>query len=508
MPMTNAEKQKKYRDRLKTKEGNLARTTEVNNLLNLSITEFFTKVTGLIPTAKQVEVLTALVDEQITNILISAGRQTGKSLCCSVAAIYLTLKSKKQICLVSAKENFIYAHLTEIFATNPDLRAYVSWEGTANIIPKTGYELKNGSKVLLLTSSEKGIRGASASILFLDEAELMPSETLSTVYGNLSGKKIKLVILGTASSRYSKFNELLKNPKKYNFTLYKWSELDCEWHTKEELESKRKLLTDDEWQRDVLGELSESDTKLLWDAELINRCIRETVLSEGKPREAGLDGGGFGLTNRDKLSLTIIERIGKFKEKVLLSKVWGLEEIANAYSEIGKLLKEYKVVLCKVDSLPVDTVERVKEVFDKSRVFSVNAKNYKEECQGQLTHIIEGQGLEIPAEYEDLIQEMKSYKKQGRPHYDDRVDSLLLATYSNDVLFPVKAPTSGRITICDMNKRTQWSNFGNSRSAPLTNTAYPNNRNFVPNTANKNRQPIYGREKTKAEKVYDSMGET
>ena len=33
---------------------------------------------------------------------------------------------------------------------------------------------------------------------------------------------------------------------------------------------------------------------------------------------------------------------------------------------------------------------------------------------------------------------MKSYKKQGRPHYDDRVDSLLLATYSNDVLFPVK----------------------------------------------------------------------
>ena len=62
------------------------------------------------------------------------------------------------------------------------------------------------------------------------------------------------------------------------------------------------------------------------------------------------------VTNRDKLSLTIIERIGKFKEKVLLSKVWGLEEIANAYSEIGKLLKEYKVVLCKVDSLPVDTV--------------------------------------------------------------------------------------------------------------------------------------------------------
>jgi hypothetical protein len=235
-------------------------------------------------------------------------------------------------------------------------------------------------------------------------------------------------------------------------------------------------MSTDEWQRDVEGLLSEADTKLLWDSELINHCIRETVLSEGKPREAGIDGGGFGVTNRDKLSLTIIERIGKFKEKILLSRVWGLEEIAGAYSEIGRLLREYKVVLVKVDSLPIDTIERVKEVYDKSKCFSVNAKFFKEECQGQLSHIIEGQGLEIPVEYEELIQEMKSYKKTGRPHYDDRVDSLLLATYSNNVLFPIKPATGACCVIVDMNAHTVWKNYGNNNNGTNTNNSvnFPN----------------------------------
>jgi len=57
-----------------------------------------------------------------------------------------------------------------------------------------------------------------------------------------------------------------------------------------------------------------------------------------------------------------------------------------------------------------------------SRVFAVTFRAYKEVMLGQLTHIIEGGGLDIPAEYEELIVELKGYKKGGRPHMDDRVD--------------------------------------------------------------------------------------
>jgi hypothetical protein len=475
-PLSNSQKQSNYRARLKEKKL-LEESKPSVNLADLSIVDFFTKVTGLIPTPKQCEVLNALVDERISNILISSGRQTGKSLCCAVSAIYLGLKSKKLVALVSAKTNYVFQHLQEIFSTNAGLVPYIKWQGVAAVVPKDGLELTNGSRIQLLTSSEKGVRGASASVLYLDEAELMPNETLSSVYGNLSGAAIKLIVLGTPSSHYSRFNEILKHPQKYNFTVFHWTELDCSWHTPEELANKKSFMSTDEWQRDVEGLLSEADTKLLWDSELINRCIRETVLSEGKPREAGIDGGGFGVTNRDKLSLTIIERIGKFKEKILLSRVWGLEDIAGAYSEIGRLLREYKVVLVKVDSLPVDTIERVKEVYDKSKCFSVNAKFFKEECQGQLSHIIEGQGLEIPAEYEELIQEMKSYKKTGRPHYDDRVDSLLLATYSNDVLFPIKPATGGCAVFINVNDHSTFGNYGKYlNNAPSNNNSvsFPN----------------------------------
>lgn len=76
---------------------------------------------------------------------------------------------------------------------------------------------------------------------------------------------------------------------------------------------------------------------------------------------------------------------------------------------------------------------------------------------------------------------MKSYKKQGNPHYDDLVDALLLANYWNDVLFPTKPATGGRIVIHNMNTGETWSNFGKhySKTVPTA------NRNFVVTNPNR-----------------------
>jgi hypothetical protein len=257
-------------------------------------------------------------------------------------------------------------------------------------------------------------------------------------------------------------------------------------------------MTEDEYNREVKGEFSATEVKLLWDVEDINDCIKEFVITEGKPREGGVDGGGRGY--RDKLSFTIIERIGKFKIKVLVSKVWDKDTPSDdAAREIGNLLREYKVQLCKVDSLPVDWVDRIKEVYDKSRVFAVTFRAYKEEMTGQLTHIIDGHGLEIPAAYEDLLGELKGYKKGGRPHLDDRVDSLMLATYSNEVLFPMKPLSGGRITIVNHNTGERWSNFGNSGAAPNN---QGNNFVIIPQ-----RKGLFSRDRTRAEEFLSTMGD-
>jgi hypothetical protein len=479
MPQERKTIQKNYRARVKAKEETEQRIKESKELINLNIIDFFTAVTGLTPTQKQTEVLQGLENPKLMNILISAGRQTGKSLCCAVSAIHQTIQNKVQICLVSAKDNYVYQHITEIFSSNPELRQFVAWEGTANIVPKDGYSLKNGSKVLLLSSSEKGIRGASASVLYLDEGELMPNETLSTAFGNLSGQKIKLVILGTPSTHYSKFNEILKNPKKFGFTAFNWSEIDCNWHTQEELDNKKKIMSEDEWKRDVLGEISSADTKLLWDTEQINKCIKESVFTEGGIREAGLDVGGTGHTDRDQMCLTILERSksSKYKIKVLLTKQWGFDEVKDAPKEIGDLCRQYRVQLLKVDSLPPYWTEIMKENFDKNRVFPVTMKAYKEEMIGKLTHIIESQGLELPIEYEGMIQQLKAYKEKGNPHYDDYVDSLLLAAFWNDELFPIKPATGGCAVFINVNDHSTFGNYGKYlNNAPSNNNSvsFPN----------------------------------
>jgi hypothetical protein len=454
---SDADRQYAYRERMK-KAAEDAWVDET--FLEIDILQFFTRVTKLVPTEKQKELLLALGnldDKTLRKILISAGRQTGKSLCCAVAAVYLTIKNKLPVLIASAKENYIYGHIVKIFADNPELHHFVLTQGVNEVVPKDGYKLKNGSELILLTSTEKGLRGASGRIMFLDEPELMDEQTIITALGNLSGDT-KLILLGTPSSKYSKFNEILKNPQKYGFTLFTWSELDCGWQ--KDLEDKKKLMSEDQWRREVLGLLSEPDIKLLWDAEIIDRCIQNQVLTEGGIRYAGIDAGGTGREDRDRFALVIVEKMGKYKFKVLYYKTWNFETLGKVREEVPMLLKLYNVRQVRMDSLPMFWTDIITELYGKDKVFPVTFKAYKEEMMGQLTHVIQSQGLSVSVECEDLIQQMKSFKKQGRPHYDDLVDGLMLATYQNDVLFPEKKPSGGCCVMVDYSKGTVWQNYG------------------------------------------------
>jgi hypothetical protein len=286
----------------------------------------------------------------------------------------------------------------------------------------------------------------------------MDESTIITALGNLSGDT-KLILLGTPSSKYSKFNEILKKPEKYGFKLFTWSELDCPWQ--KDLEDKHRLMSEDQWKREVLGQLSEPDTKLLFDSEKIDRCIQNQVMKEeSKEIYCGIDAGGLGVTDRDQFALVIVERLGKYKFKVLYYKTWGLQTIGNLERELPDTLKLFNVRQVRMDSLPTVWVDHVKELAGKEKVFPVTFKAYKEEMMGQISHVIDSQGISIPIEAEELIQELKSFKKQGHPHYDDLVDALMLACYQNDILFPDKKPSAGCCVMIDVNKRAiTFSNY-------------------------------------------------
>jgi len=129
--------------------------------------------------------------------------------------------------------------------------------------------------------------------------------------------------------------------------------------------------------------------------------------------------------------------------------------------ELPFAIKLYRVKQIRMDSLPVEWVDHVADICGKDKVIPVTFKAYKEEMMGQLTHVIESQGLSVSNEHEELIQQLKSFKKQGRPHYDDLVDGLMLATYQNDLLFPEKKAGNGCAVFIDLAAHTVYQNYGN-----------------------------------------------
>ena len=427
-------------------------------LLSLDIIAFFQVVTKLKPTESQAELLIALIDPNVSKIAITAGRQTGKSLTCSVAAVYLTLHSKVDIILCSAQDNWIYAHVRDIFNNNPELKEYIIAEGVFSIVPLKGFETTIGSKLHVRGNTDKSLRGIPATIVFCDEAALLSDETISTALGNLSGK-YKFILLSTAPrERKGLFYKIICDPEEYSFRVFKWSAENCSWHPKDLLESKKKMLG--QWYKpEVQGEILEDQERGIVDAKDVDACTKDVLYPENGTVECGID---WGSGDRTKTVLTIIERISSARVKVLVNKAWDSEDMHNIYQEISEILRTYKPSFVKVDALPPLYAEDLKGFYSKT-IYPVffgeidRGCSLKDRMLGQLIHKIQIHQLELQSSQTILIAQIKKYKR-GKRYGDDYVDSLCLALYYDLTRF--KPPTRGRIHF-PKNFNKEGGHFGN-----------------------------------------------
>lgn len=439
---TNAERQRSYRDRLKLKEEeDRLKGIEKSVLLNLDIISFFTRMVGSAPNPKQAELLLSLENDNVHQYAICSARQCGKSLTIAVWAIYRSLHhSRETILLSSAQESWVYDHISKIFTNNSELQQYVAWEGKKGIIPLTGYETIFNSRVLLRGCSEKALRGVPADIVILDEAMLIEDDAIVTAMGNLSGKVYKLILLSTPPriDLSGKFQKAVLNPNKFKFILFKWSKLDCEWHTKEELENNKINFSTEQYQTEVLGEPLTEEQKGLFESKHLKACTYPTVLSEGGKTESGIDSGGTG--ERDKYALVIIERV-QTRVKVRVVKYWNYSNIHLTPMEPNNLLIQYKTVINKMDSQPEDFYKDLQAI-TKKKIYSIIMKQYREEILGHLKFLIKTHKLEIVSSEEELLSQLYRFTK--KPSHDDcLVWALALAAYENDELF--KEQVIGRV---------------------------------------------------------------
>lgn len=387
-----------------------------------------------------------LIDPKYKGILISAGRQTGKTLCCAVATIWLSIAHDNlNIILTSAQDNWLYAHIEDIWNRNLDLRSYVKAEGVIGIVPIKGYETKNGCKVHVRPCTEKGLRGVPADIVFLDEAAEMGDRTINTALGNLSGEFNKMILISTPH-KSSKFNELIDEPEKYGFELFHWSEENCSWHPKEELDRKKLMMSSQEYKTEVQGLALTKEERAFFPPKHLEKCILEVEpIKEGGPKsivEVGID-PGF-----NSMVLVVTERIGSIKRKVIYVKEWSGKPIEIVAPQIGELINSFyrnsgPGFLVKMDSKPADYKGWI-ERYTKVKVNYIDAAlmGNKDQMMGQIQRKVREHQLIVPACFMELILQMKKYRR-GMQVGDDYVDALALSCY--EPVVPLRSKDYGCI---------------------------------------------------------------
>lgn len=391
----------------------------------MNIIDFFTKVTGLTPTPEQKALLKALTDPTIFKIIVSAGRQTGKTLTCAVAALWWALEYKipVRVLLISAQDNWLYDHVRTIFNANrEEFAKQIVQEGTFSLVPIKGFETKRGSKCHVRGCTEKNIRGIGADIVFLDETAEMTDGTITTALGNLSGPISKIVLISTPHVSSSMFVKIASNPKKLGFKLFTWSSEKCPWHSKTLLATKKKMLTKSKYACDVLGRPPTKAERAFFPPKHIKKCIVTGVMPLGGIREGGLDFGSV----VGKNVLTISEKNGN-RRKVLFQKHYR-KPLEEELDSIIETLRRYKCVIVKADSKPIEYQRIVGKKLGDIPVIYIDARFHKDKLLGQLQRHIMKHTIEIDSSQIQLILELHKYRR-GKRSGDDRVDSLALSCY-------------------------------------------------------------------------------
>jgi len=324
--------------------------------------------------------------------------------------------------------------MREMFKRHPELVEKLSPRSklAADLVPIHGFELQEGSIVFIRGATERQIRGTPADIVVIDEACQIKNSIILSTIGRLTGKIAKFIILSTPDIATSIFVKWATE-KNSGFKVFTWEATikECPWHNKDQEKLKKKEYTKEQYAALVLGRPPTKAERAFFTRKHIEKCIYTVdPLREGGEKsriEVGLD---FGLVESWTI-LTVTERIGTTKRKILAIKRWKLPPKALAV-EILKYLVTIKkdfgqnAYVIKADSKPPEYKQALKERTNKIRF--LDATFHKEHMLGQLQRMIRAHCLIIPTKFVPLLKQLYKYRK-GMKKGDDYVDSLAYSIY-------------------------------------------------------------------------------
>lgn len=421
-----------------------------------TIVKFFEDMTGLIPTEDQKNLLhksvTIKPQGRLTynNILISAGFQSGKTLCSAVIVLWFLFEWAEdpanrpiKVILVSAQDSILYEHMRGIFHRHPELLDLVSERSKSgpDVITMKGFDTLKGSTVYVRKSTEKSVLGIPADIVVVDEASRVKEDIILYCIGRLTGDIAKLIMLSTPEPSTSYFvrkvvSVMKKEKDGKNYRLFLWSAEKLSWHNKEQEKNKLDSYTKAQYASLVLGRPYTEEERTFFPLSHLDACMAEEDSSRVGGAKSTLESGidwGF-----NSSVLVIRERIGATKTKVIFFREWNKVPKEILAPEIAKILNIYQPLINKADSKPPEYQHKVElhtrrkiHYIDASDIDIVDGKEvtHKAHMLGQLLRRVKEHQLILPFPYcKPIIDQMRVYRKKMRDG-DDRVDALALACY-------------------------------------------------------------------------------
>ncbi len=410
----------------------------------MDIIEYFTFLTGLIPTEDQKKLLLDLIKLDIKRILIAAGRQTGKTTTCAVVIFWLAFELDEEIKILIVAQGTtadppIYTKIKEIFRRNRDY--FINRVIIVNKyedLPKYGFETRRGSYVHYRNATEGQVRGVSADFVFIDEAGIIKDDVTLSAYDCKSGKWSKFICLSTPPEKANLFTKWFYEAKELGFSVHHWSEIGLSWHSQDDLKFKKSQYSWQRYKREVLGEFLNKSEMSFFNRKHLNECWKESTISlEGGPNSyiwIGLDWG----FSPCKSVVTIIEKLYS-RRRVLLQKTWYRKPIEDYASELVDILSKFPSAIVKADSKPVEYKEYMDRNYPKLKIHYLDGVQHKDQELEQLQRHIVQHSLELSDM--DIFKQLCIYKKGMRT--GDLVDSLALACYEPNI--PLKNKPVGTV---------------------------------------------------------------
>jgi hypothetical protein len=402
-------------------------------------------IQGITLSKRQREIAEAVIDSPYKYIVVSTGRQVGKSTVAGQIALHLVMNNSNYKVgfflptFKQAKEQF--GRITKGLQALPD--SIVTFN-------KTDLEIIfcNNSIVKFWTSENDNCRGYTYNSIIVDEAcfvkdEIFSAAILATVLVSLSNDKGKVLLTSTPKEKnwfYDYFVDGMDNTqtdvKSFTFTSEEGGLI-----SKDELERVKKRTDPSIYNNEYMAQFIEDGNGLfnynncLFTGASYEQSMNAYLNSTNKPDSQCVAGLDIGMKN-DYTVLTIMEVVSG---KVVFIKKWNQCDWFELMEEIAEIVKKFNNATLYVEvngcgAMPFDTL---KKLYSNTKKW-VTSETSKVDIIQKLMKDVSLNDITLPKN-ELLLKELNDFGVKyvnGKPRYaatkgnDDMVMSLAICNYN------------------------------------------------------------------------------